>query len=248
MTQYATEKSLAPDIDPRWAEEFILTARLEEIPGDVIGDTLGEVNDHCRSANESALEAFGPARDYVEQIAADVKKVKSPSILILLGPAFLQIVGVVLCLQGVYGLASGTSHPLDWATTAVFGIVGVLLLCAEKPLAFVLRLIVQKPVLGAATFGLLALLCCVLFSIPMWWSTPAVPIHSSIVLCIGIAAILIGTILEIGFDSFGGFDDPLIVAGQKDKTPEKKSKLSWLSSGYAIICAIVGSIIIMIFA
>lgn len=123
-------KSLAPDIDPRWAEEFILTARLEEIPGDVIGDALGEVNDHCRSANESALEAFGPARDYVEQIAADVEKVKSPSILILLGPAFLQIVGVVLCLQGVYGLASGTSHSLDWATVAVLGIVGVLLLCA----------------------------------------------------------------------------------------------------------------------
>ena len=248
MTRYATEKSLAPDIDPRWAEEFILTARLEEIPGDVIGDTLGEVNDHCRSANESALEAFGPARNYVKQIAADVEKVKSPSILVLLGPAFLQIVGVVLCLQGVYGLASGTSHPLDWATVAVFGIVGVLLLCAEKPLAFVLRLIVQKPVLGAAAFGLLAVLCCALFSVPMWWSTPAIPIHSSIVLCIGLTAVILGTVLEIGLGSSETFDDPLIVAGQKNTPPKKKSKLSWLSSGYAIVCAIIGSILIMIFA
>ena len=248
MTRYATEKSLAPDIDPRWAEEFILTARLEESPGDVIGDTLGEVNDHCRSANESALEAFGPARNYVKQIAADVEKVKSPSILVLLGPAFLQIVGVVLCLQGVYGLASGTSHPLDWATVAVFGIVGVLLLCAEKPLAFVLRLIVQKPVLGAAAFGLLAVLCCALFSVPMWWSTPAIPIHSSIVLCIGLTAVILGTVLEIGLGSSETFDDPLIVAGQKNTPPKKKSKLSWLSSGYAIVCAIIGSILIMIFA
>lgn len=248
MTQYTTEKSLAPDIDPRWAEEFILTARLEEIPGDVIGDVLGEVNDHCRSANESALEAFGPARDYAERIAADVEKVKSPSILILLGPAFLQIVGVVLCLQGVYGLASGTSHPLDWATIAVFGIVGVLLLCAEKPLAFVLRLIVQKPVLGAATFGLLALLCCALFSVPMWWSTPAVPIHSSIVLCIGLTAVILGTVLEIGLGSSETFDDPLIVAGQKNTPPKKKSKLSWLSSGYVLACVTIGSIIILIFA
>lgn len=54
--------------------------------------------------------------------------------------------------------------------------------------------------------------------------------------------------LEIGLGSSETFDDPLIVAGQKNTPPKKKSKLSWLSSGYAIVCVTIGSIIIMIFA
>lgn len=60
--RYALEQELAPHIEPRWSEDFILELRLRGVAGDHIGAALAEADSHCAESGESAEEAFGRRR------------------------------------------------------------------------------------------------------------------------------------------------------------------------------------------
>jgi len=62
--RYAQERTIAPTVDPQWAETFIVAHRLRGVAGEQISDALTEVNDHIAESGRSAEEAFGPASQY----------------------------------------------------------------------------------------------------------------------------------------------------------------------------------------
>lgn len=65
---------LAPSVDRRWAQEFILEQRLLGVQGDRIGDALLTVESHVAESGEEAYHAFGEARAYARELAAGEEK------------------------------------------------------------------------------------------------------------------------------------------------------------------------------
>jgi len=65
-TQPAT---LAPHVDPRWRDAFVMELRLRDVPGRLIGDALAEVDAHCLDADEDATTAFGDPVAYAQGLA-----------------------------------------------------------------------------------------------------------------------------------------------------------------------------------
>lgn len=48
----------------KYTRQLIFALRLRDIPGDVIGDALAQVESHVADTGEDPVAAFGPARDY----------------------------------------------------------------------------------------------------------------------------------------------------------------------------------------
>ena len=64
----AVERSLAPDVESPWTNDFILAMRLKGANGTTIAAALVEINDFVRTSGETAEASFGPARQYVESL------------------------------------------------------------------------------------------------------------------------------------------------------------------------------------
>lgn len=48
----------------KYTRQLIFGLRLRDIPGDVIGDALAQVESHVANTGEDPVAAFGPAREY----------------------------------------------------------------------------------------------------------------------------------------------------------------------------------------
>ena len=66
--RYAVEHTVAPKVDPQWAETFIVALRLRGVAGEQIADALAEVNDHLAECGLGADEAFGSASQYAASL------------------------------------------------------------------------------------------------------------------------------------------------------------------------------------
>lgn len=60
---------MAPHVDSAWAETFVIEQRLLGVTGKQIGDALATVESHVAESGETAVAAFGDARDYARQVA-----------------------------------------------------------------------------------------------------------------------------------------------------------------------------------
>jgi hypothetical protein len=56
---YARERALAPHVDKKWAQDFILELRLLGVQGVRIGAALSEVESHCSESGQGAGQTFG---------------------------------------------------------------------------------------------------------------------------------------------------------------------------------------------
>ena len=57
---------------PQWRDKLVLELRSGDVPGAVIGEILAEVEAHLQESGESPEVAFGDARTYAWQRAADI--------------------------------------------------------------------------------------------------------------------------------------------------------------------------------
>lgn len=106
-----------------YKRQLIFALRLRDVPGEVIGEALAQVESHIADTGEDPVVAFGPARDYAATFGGPDGPVRRwPSYVInwLVGSLF----GVVLIL-GLSGQARG--ERLFWGLDPVIAIVvGVL--------------------------------------------------------------------------------------------------------------------------
>lgn len=239
MTKHDIELDLAPHIDPTWTEAFILEARLREVPGKVIGDALGEVDDHCTSSGETAEEAFGPARHYAAAVAAGSEPVAGPNVNWVLAPTFLQVAGVLVGLDGVTGLVRDDAHPLSWGTFAV----GLLAPIVARVFSWALRFLVHRPVLGALCLGALFALVMLGAVLLGRLDAPRVGLHAWTVLFLGVGILLLGTAADLWASRLPSVHDPLVVAGA---TPSDVRPRIRLMNFYGVLCFAVGAGVIML--
>ncbi|PWB96985.1 hypothetical protein [Homoserinimonas hongtaonis] len=243
MTDRSLEAEFAPDIDAQWAGDFILEARLLDVPGDRIGDSLNDVNTHCRDAREAADIAFGDPTEYARVIAAQ----STPSTtrwLPLLGPTTLQIIGVVLGLHGVGGWVTGNAHPLTWSTGAMLiALIGGVSLLSVA-LSRSLRAIVRRPFIGALLVGVAGAL---LFAGPyllLLIETPPLPLPTGLVIALGITILVIGIGLAVATARTGNVDDPISAPGIAPRSRREK----YLVAGAPLAWLVVGATLIILFA
>lgn len=243
MAERSIEAEFAPDIDAQWAGDFILEARLLDVPGHRIGDSLIDVNSHCRDAGEAAAKAFGDPAEYARVIAAQ-STLSATRWLPLLGPTFLQIIGVFLGLHGVDGWVTGNAHPLTWSAGAMLAVLigGVLLLGVA--LSRSLRAIVRRPLIGALLVGVAGAL---LFAGPYLLfliETHPLPLPTGLVFILGITILLIGIGLEIANAKTGNIDDPISAPGIAPPSRRKK----YLIAGSSLAWLVIGATLIILFA
>lgn len=95
--RYAVERGLAPHVDERWAESFMVELRLIGIAGARIGEALSEVESHCGESAQSAQDAFGTPVDYARSLQLRADGDHSPrAILQSLVPMIVQILAMFM--------------------------------------------------------------------------------------------------------------------------------------------------------
>lgn len=68
MIKNDTPEKLAPHVDAKWREAFVLELRLQGASGSTIADALVEVETHCADSGQRAEEAFGQPADYARAL------------------------------------------------------------------------------------------------------------------------------------------------------------------------------------
>lgn len=238
------EATLAPDIDPAWAEEFILEARLRDVPGGRIGDALGEVNAHCRDAGETAADAFGDPAVYARAVAAQATPVTTHW-LSMFGPALVQIIGVMLTLSGVGAWVTGGPLVVTWGM-----ITALVLLCAGTAglgllLGRALGVIVRRQILAPIAGGLgAAALGGAVFAM-LLIEAPVGELPFPLVLGAGIVVLAAGIAWEIGVIRSGALDDPITAPGTEAQ-PRPRRRVHWTALG-ALGWVAVGAIVLALF-
>lgn len=109
-----------------YTEQLIYELRLRDVPGDVIGDAVAQVESHLADTGEDPTEAFGSPADYAATFG-------EPAPLVHLWPRLLVsgLVGFALAsviLKGVFALirGDGTAWGLDPVVAVVAGALGLI--------------------------------------------------------------------------------------------------------------------------
>ena len=146
-SRFAIERDLAPHVDERWAESFLLELRLLAVAGDRVGAALSEVESHCVDSSDSAQEAFGDPVEYARSLDLPVQA--EPSGLARLSsvaPSLLEVVGMLVLLWSFTAWRRG--EPLDLTggqlITLAVGMVSMVAVVHWSDT--ILRLVVQHPV------------------------------------------------------------------------------------------------------
>lgn len=176
VDRYEVERTLAPHVEPAWAEAAILELRLLGVSGERVGAALAEVDAHCVDSGEPAAEAFGDPVAYARGLGLPVDDASRSGIALAALPSVLQTLGMLAVLWAVPALRRG--EPVDVSTGAVgmlaaFGAVVAVVVVWSTP---VLRLVIERPLVAlaaaagaiAATVAPLLLGTSTLVSVPGW--------------------------------------------------------------------------------
>ncbi len=113
-----------------YTEQLIYELRLRDIPGNVIGDTVAQVESRIADTGEDPVDAFGTPGDYAATFGATVGQSRPP---VRLWPRVVAswLVGFALgslILRGVFALihGEGTAWGLDPVLAISIGIVGTV--------------------------------------------------------------------------------------------------------------------------
>ena len=201
--RYAEERTIAPKVDPQWAETFIVALRLRGVAGEQISDALTEVNDHIAESGRNAEETFGPAVQYAESLdlpCADDNKTSALYRGVL--PSMIGLMGVLTTSDAVKSLHEST--PVVFSTGAVVSaLLAIVVMLALPPVysrtlpksPFVDR--TRKGMLRAAAIGglvgagwiLLVIVSLIVFTTPLA-QLPALPVFLSGIVLLAASTVL----------------------------------------------------------
>jgi hypothetical protein len=147
MTQQAL---LAPH--KKWRDHLVFQLRMEDVPGDRIGDILLEVDSHVAETGESPEDAFGDPRAYARTRASALPRTgkSDDEGMGALPIAIISFFGSMLFVSGAMGLGKG-SESLYFLPPWLVLILGATLLgyaIMNLPEDFVRHPVTNKPLLG----------------------------------------------------------------------------------------------------
>lgn len=152
-TTASFEAGVAPHVEARWAEEFIMELRLGSVAGTEIGAALAEVESYCADSGEQAIDAFGPPIDYARALNLETSAVQSPRrILAGVLPTLAQLAGMSAVVWSAPALARGDDLALTMGMIINMVILALTLGAISLWSEPVLRLILFRPWIAWVVF------------------------------------------------------------------------------------------------
>ncbi|KAA9110732.1 HAAS signaling domain-containing protein [Microbacterium rhizomatis] len=111
----------------KYTQQLMLALRLRDVPGEVIGDAIAQVESHIAETGEDPVAAFGPAREYAASFGGETAPARRwPWYIVNWLVGFLF--GCVLII-GVFGQMRGEEvfwgfHPIIAIVVGAVGLVG----------------------------------------------------------------------------------------------------------------------------
>jgi len=155
MTKKPTmEQTLAPDVDRRWVDEFIVALRMKGVAGTAIADALVEVNDHVRVSGEPAGEAFGPAMEYAGSLNLPVSfPMGARYLLPYVVPAAFGCLGATLVWSAVKPLRDRTLVSIQAGAVISTVLLLVTLICLGLTFTTTLTAVMTRSRLRSFVIG-----------------------------------------------------------------------------------------------
>lgn len=209
---------LAPSVDRRWAEDFVVEQRLLGVPGGRIGDALVTVESHVRESGEHAQEAFGDPRAYAQALAgADGSPMLGSTTVVSL---VLGLAGMLVTLLAVPAWLGGTGVAVSGGVLVVAGILTVLMTGLLVAPATALRLVVEHRWVGLLLpFALIGGFLAVLLA----WPAPLFELPAGPTGVVGLLLVAVSSVLAW----FDYDDDPVTAPGAQ---PRRSDLARWGSA------------------
>lgn len=173
-----------PPLTDEWLDEFVVQARLYDVPGPRIGDALAEIDAHCAESGQSPEDAFGDPRSYAQTLAQSQSATATTGGLRLSCMAGLMTVGAV----------GGIACAMEGASAVFRGVRGVLtagdlmgILAATVAIVYIAAVVLRPGRRHVGTHLVSAVvLGFVLSVLPWWWRRPVLHVGSWLLLTTGL--------------------------------------------------------------
>jgi hypothetical protein len=155
--RYAVERALAPHVEEKWAEDFVVELLLLHIEGARIGAALSEVESHCSDSGQGAQQAFGDPIEYARSLQLPVEGDHSGRALLRsLAPIGVQIVGASMLNPsfGVWLRGQQLEITTGHFVNQLILLLGLAAICRFADALY--RMLIHHPVLG----GILVFSAC----------------------------------------------------------------------------------------
>ncbi|WP_120003019.1 hypothetical protein [Nesterenkonia muleiensis] len=208
--KYALGQEFAPDVNPAWAEEFVLELRLKGAAGDDIGAALAEVNSHCAESGDTAEEVFGPARAYAASLNLPVNPdQESRSFVSDTLPTMGQLLGMMLMIWSAPGVGAGEPASVSAGMLLIFLFIGLIIVAVNWKAAAVMGFVARHRTASIVIFVVvLASLLLPAFVL----QEPAVELLAPMLLIIGAGVLAAATVLEFLRSSRNRYTDDVLAA------------------------------------
>ncbi|MEK8228436.1 hypothetical protein NKG05_23990 [Oerskovia sp. M15] len=140
----------------------MIELRLLDVPGDVLGAALAEVESHCAESGEKASEVFGDPVAYARSLDLPVQPAGRWDVVTVLGPVGSQVLGMLVLGWGggaaVNAWRTGEADATVGLTVGMLLMVvvlGVALLLLARHSSTVLRRVLDRPVVSWLVLTLL---------------------------------------------------------------------------------------------
>lgn len=149
-TRHATldPAAMAPHVERRWVESFVIEQRILGVPGDRIGDALATVEAHVLESGESGSDAFGDPRTYARELAASEGGRPGGVDANTIAGSLLGLVALLLVPRALGAWLGGTAVSVTVADLVIALVLVALLIGLFTAADAVLRLLVDHRWVG----------------------------------------------------------------------------------------------------
>lgn len=189
------EQELAPHVEKRWAESFIVELRLQGVSGKNLGAALAEVNSHCAESGESAQQVFGDPVEYAKSLHLPSDPANGPRAMFFrLIPTLVQIIGFMTLIRASPSYIPGDSVVITAGDLGLWGILAAAIVIFAWQVGPLTNLVMRRPVV--ATVGLMAVMIVMLLPIVLW-QQPVAEFSVLSALIFGGTFLIVGTVWEL---------------------------------------------------
>lgn len=222
------EEQFAPHTDKQWVSNFILEARLLDVPGATIGDCLAEIDSHVVESGESAQEAFGDPAVYARAVSSSLSSSTPATIgdwYMLLGPTIALLAGFVIALRGIGGIVQGYDQPLTWLIVGVLAALFIAIPLVGRVASALVTGALRKPIITILGVSVVSGLLFMGFAYLFTAVVPLVPLSAPQALILGLIIMVAGSAWHVYKTQRHPDEDPLVDPRDKNKQSTSKTAL-----------------------
>lgn len=222
------EEQFAPHTDKQWVSNFILEARLLDVPGATIGDCLAEIDSHVVESGESAQEAFGDPAVYARAVSSSLDSSTPATIgdwYMLLGPTIALLAGFVIALRGIGGIVQGYDQPLTWLIVGVLAALFIAIPLVGRVASALVTGALRKPIITILGVSVVSGLLFMGFAYLFTAVVPLVPLSAPQALILGLIIMVAGSAWHVYKTQRHPDEDPLVDPRDKNKQSTSKTAL-----------------------